>query len=186
MSERLFALQHDIYGCMNPRCHFIFTINELQSIDTQNYLKNHKYANDPSKIFPFDLKIWEIDEILNIDVVQGWTPAFHFFENGFVCIKRINLFKLFGTPFEPNQNISRHNLKMKKPELEKIFKRLGYKNKKFVIFRTRRYGLCNWDFIYIFSNRCYYNSKKIMRDQITQDLIAREKEMEEIDKKSDY
>ena len=47
MSERLFALQHHInLGCPEPRCHFVYAKEEIQSDEMETYLVNHKYLND--------------------------------------------------------------------------------------------------------------------------------------------
>lgn len=185
MSERLFALQHQVsLGCLKPRCHFIYTKDEIQSNAIEDYILNHKYVDSHLAVYQLESKIWTIDEIVNVPEIVGWTPRFFLSDNGFLPIADIDIFKLFGTPRKPNQQIGKHDLKKKKSELEAIFERLDYKQQELIVYRTKRYGLCNWDNIEVFSIGCYYNSKETMRDQIIQDCITRDKENSEIDEKT--
>ena len=185
MSERIFGLQHqDCFGCLKPRCNFIYTRDEIQSYDMEDYLLKHKYNDSPLEDYHLESKIWTIDEIVNVPEIFGWHPGFWLFNNGFLCIADIDIFDLFGTPKEPFQKIGKHDLKKKKSELEAIFERLDYKKQELIVYRTKRTGINNWDAIDVFSIGCYHNSKEIMRDQIIQDLIVRDKEISEKYKKS--
>jgi len=184
MSERLFALQHTVsLGCPKPRCHYIYTIDEIQSNDMEDYILNHKYHDSPLAVYELKSKIWSIDEIVNVSEIVGWTPRFFLHDNGFLYNGDIDIFKLFGTPQKPNQQIGNHDLNKKKSELEAIFERLDYKQQELIVYRSKRYGLCNWDNIAVFSIGCYHNSKKTMRDQIIQDCITRYKKRSEIKNK---
>jgi len=184
MNERLFALQHEgPLGCPKPRCHYIYTIDEIQSNDMEDYIQNHKYVDSPLVVYQLKSKIWSIDEIVNAPEIVGWTPRFFLDDNGFFEIAKINIFKLFGTPQKPNQQIGKHDLNKKKSELEAIFERLDYKHQELIIYRSKRYGLCNWDNLGVFSIGCYHNSKETMRDQIIQDCITRYKKRSEIKNK---
>src|SRR3990172_12013404 len=99
MSQTLFALQRHIsLGCPEPRCHFVYTKDEIQSNDVETYLVNHKYHHDLLDVHQLELKIWTLDEIININPIIGWTPRFYLDDNGFKYEKEINLFSLFGTP----------------------------------------------------------------------------------------
>jgi len=183
MSERLFALQHLVsLGCPKPRCHFIYTKDEIQSNQMEDYVLNHKYTDSHLAVYQLKSKIWTIDEIVNAPEIVGWTPGFFLYDNGFLQIADIDIFKLFGTPRKPNQQIGRHDLKKKKSELEAIFEGLDYHQQELVVYRTKRYGLCNWDSIQVFATGCYHNSKETMRDQIIQDCIVRDKKISEINK----
>ncbi len=175
-SQRLFALQHHIsLGCQEPRCHYIYTKDEIQSDDTETYLVNHKYHNDLLDVYLLEFKIWMLDEIINISPIRGWTPTFFLDDNGFQFEKNIDLFNLFGTPHKPNQQLSVHDLSKKKYELEKIFDELRYRERELIIFRTQRYGLCNWDSLEVFSLGLYHDKKEILRCQITEDCLSRQK-----------
>jgi len=185
MTERLFALQHKVsLGCPKPRCHFIYTKDEIQSNEMEDYILNHKYVESHLAVHQLESKLWTIDEIVNAPEIVGWTPMFFLYDNGFIQIADIDIFKLFGTPRKPNQQIGRHDLKKKKSELEAIFEQLDYKKQKLIVFRSKRYGLNNWDNIEVYSIGCYHNSKKTMRDQLIQDCIIRHKRISEIMKKS--
>ena len=122
MTQRLFALQHHIsLGCQEPRCHYIYTKDEIQNDDMETYLVNHKYHNDLLDVHQLELKIWKLDEIININPIcpRGWTPSFFLYDNGFNFEKKIDLFNLFGTPHKPNQHFDDlHDLSKKIHELE--------------------------------------------------------------------
>ena len=183
MSKRLFALQHQVsLGCPKPKCHFIYSKDEIQSNEIEDYILNHKYIDSPLAVYQLESKIWTIDEIVNAPEIVGWTPRFILDDNGFLQIGNIDVFKLFGTPRKPNQQIGKHDLKKKKSELEAIFERFDYTQQELIVYRSKRYGLCNWDSIGVFSIGCYHNSKKTIRSQIIQDYIRRDKEISEINK----
>jgi len=180
MSQTLFALQHHIsLGCPEPRCHFVYTKDEIQSNDMETYLVNHKYHHDLLDVHQLELKIWTLDEIININPIIGWTPRFYLDDNGFKYEKDIDLFKLFGTPHKPYQNLHNHDLSKKRHNLEKIFKDLRYQERELTVFRTQRFGLCNWDNLEVFSIGLYHDKKEIMRSQITGDSILRKEREEE-------
>jgi len=175
MSERLFALQHQIsLGCLEPGCHYIYTKDEIQSDTMENYLVNHKYHDDFLAVYQLELKKWNLDEIISTNPIRGWTPKFFLHDNGFSYEKDIDLFDLFGTPRKPNQNLSTHDLRKKRQELENIFDELKYKERELIIFRTQRFGLCNWDALEVFSLGLYHDKKEIMRSQITEDCLIRQ------------
>ena len=180
MSERLFALQHHIsLGCPEPGCHYIYTKDEIQSDKMENYLVNHKYHEDFVDVHQLNLKIWTLDDIININPIIGWTPYYYLDDNGFKFKKRIDLFKLFGTPRKPYQNLSEHDLSKKRNKLEKIFEAFRYRERELIVFRTQRFGLCNWDALEVFSAGLYHDKKEIMRSQITGDCLLQQKRYEE-------
>jgi len=175
MTETLFALQHFSYGCSEPQCNFIYTKDEIEGDELKQYLQNHEYVGTKPSVYPIESKIWTIDEILNINKIEGWTPQFFLHYNGFVFEEAIDLFELFGTPKKPYQNLHEHDLKTKKDELLSIFNKLSFDELELLVYRTLRRGLTNWDAIEVFSIGCYHNSKEIMRDQIVQDCLSRKK-----------
>ena len=180
MSERLFALQHHInLGCPEPRCHFVYAKEEIQSDEMETYLVNHKYLNDLLDVHQLELKIWTLDEIININPIIGWTPSFYLDDNGFKYEKKIELFEFFGTPWKPYQNLHEHDLNKKRNELKKIFENLGYRERELIVFRTQRFGLCNWDALEVFSAGLYHDKKEIMRSQITEDCLLQQKRYDE-------
>lgn len=180
MNERLFALQHHIIlGCPEPGCHYIYTKDEIQSDKMENYLVNHKYNDDFVDVHQLNLKIWNLDEIINVNPIIGWTPSFYLDANGFKFEKEIELFKLFGTPRKSYQNLHEHDLSKKRNELEKIFEALRYRERELIVFRTQRFGLCNWDVLEVFSAGLYHDKKEIMRSQITGDCLLQQKRYEE-------
>ena len=141
MSQRLFALQHQInLGCPEARCHFVYTKEEIQSDDMENYLVNHKYLNDLLGVYQLELKIWSLEKIININPIIGWTPTFFLDGNGFKFEKKIELFKLFSTARKPYQNLHKHDLSKKRTELEKIFEKIRYRERELIVFRTQRFG----------------------------------------------
>ena len=180
MTQRLFALQHHIsLGCQEPRCHYIYTKDEIQNDDMETYLVNHKYHNDLLDVHQLELKIWTLDEIININPIcpRGWTPSFFLYDNGFNFEKKIDLFNLFGTPHKPNQHFDdHHDLSKKIHELKKIFDQLKYRERELIIFRTQRFGLCNWDSLAVFSLGLYHDKKEILRCQITEDCLRKQKD----------
>ena len=146
----------------------------------ENYLVNHKYHKDSLDVYLLELKKWTLDEIIHISPIRGWTPSFFLDDNGFKLEKKINLFDLFGFEHKPNQQLSRHDLSKKREELEKIFEKLGYRERELIVFRTQRFGLCNWDSLYVFSVGLYHDKKEIMRGQIIEDCIASQKRSEKL------
>jgi len=145
----------------------------------ENYLVNHKYLNDLLGVYQLELKIWSLEKIININPIIGWTPTFFLDDNGFKFEKKIELFKLFSTARKPYQNLHKHDLSKKRTELEKIFEKLRYRERELIVFRTQRFGLCNWDALEVFSAGLYHDKKEIMRSQITEDCRAQQKRYDE-------
>ena len=122
-----------------------------------------------------ELKKWTLDEILNLTIIEGATPAYVLDEAGFVFEEQIDVKELFGdylekgTPSSNRVNIvsntpdgaqsrpwtsskGKRDLKSIREKLEKILDKLDYQNRELIIFRTFKGGYpTNWDKIGIFS-----------------------------------
>lgn len=121
------------------------------------------------------LKKWTLDEILNLTIIEGATPAYVLDEAGFVFEEKIDVKELFGDYLEKDTSSSnrvnvvsitpdgaqsrpwtsskgKRDLKPIKEKLEKILDKLDYQNRELIIFRTFKGGYpTNWDSIGIFS-----------------------------------
>jgi len=76
VSETFFALQHFVLGCQNPACNFIYTQDEILSAKFKERQKNHRYCSDAAQLYALKLKIWNLQEILAIKEIKGWSPSF--------------------------------------------------------------------------------------------------------------
>jgi len=121
------------------------------------------------------LKKWTLDEILNLTIIEGATPAYVLDEAGFIFEEKIDVKELFGDYLEKDTSSSnrvnivsirpdgaesspwtsskgKRDLKPIKEKLEKILDKLDYQNRELIIFRTFKGGYpTNWDSIGIFS-----------------------------------
>ena len=123
-----------------------------------------------------ELKKWSLEDILNLNIIEGATPRYSLKEAGYVCEATIDVKELFGDYLEKDpQGSSRVNivsntcdgwksrpwtpakgardLRLVKDKLEKILDKLDYKNRELIIFRTYKGGMCNWDSIAVFSEK---------------------------------
>ena len=114
-----------------------------------------------------ELKIWTLDEILTLNIIEGATPAYRLVDAGFIPEERIDVKILFGDYSEEDVKITgdsrsvpgtpskgKRDLRLVKDKLEKILDKLDYKNKELIIFRTFKGGYpTNWDSICIFSEK---------------------------------
>jgi hypothetical protein len=124
-----------------------------------------------------ELKMWTLDEILRVNIIEGATPAYVLDEAGFIFEESIDIKELFGDYLEKtgngNSKISivsntsdgvqsrpwtsskgKRNLKSVKEKLEKILNKLDYQTRELIVFRTFKGGYpTNWDSIGIFSTK---------------------------------
>jgi hypothetical protein len=187
-SQLFYTLQHSSFGCMNPRCRFVYTEDEIRTNEFQSYLKVHTYVNSAPELYPLESKRWTLDDILNIKIISGWTPGYELIDNGFELEQEIDLYELFdglkftrnssGTSSRPWHPAIVHNLDEKKGELEKILESLEYKNRVLVIFRTKRDGLAIWDCIKFFSIGVYHKKKEEIRNKLTAYWLKEQKQEE--------
>ena len=112
-----------------------------------------------------ELKIWTLDEILTLNIIEGATPAYRLVDAGFIPEERIDVKILFGDYSEEDVKITgdsrsvpgtpskgKRDLRLVKDKLEKILDKLDYKNRELIIFRPFIGGYpTNWDSIGIFS-----------------------------------
>ena len=189
--EIFYELQHPLYGCMNPRCRFVYTEDEVKTDEFQSYLVNHTYGSSAPELYKLEAKVWTLDDVLNIKEISGWTPKYDLMDNGFELVREIDLYELFdGLKWETDSKGFRtkpwhpdidHNLDEKKDELEKTLENLDYKNRVLLIIRTTRCGLVNWDVIEIFSTGIYIEKKEEIRQKLTTHWLKEQKK-EEIEK----
>ena len=114
-----------------------------------------------------ELKIWTLDEILTLNIIEGATPAYRLVDAGFIPEQSIDVKILFGDYSEEDVKITgdsrsapgtpskgKRDLRLVKDKLEKILDKLDYKNRDLIIFRTFKGGYpTNWDRIGIFSKK---------------------------------
>ena len=114
-----------------------------------------------------ELKKWNLDDILTLNIIEGATPAYRLVDAGFIPEERIDVKILFGDYSEEDVKIAddsvsrpgtpskgKRDLRLVKDKLEKILERLDYKNRELIIFRTFKGGYpTNWDSICIFSEK---------------------------------
>lgn len=150
--KQFYILGHFFYGCENPKCKYVFDESEIQSKKIQNYIENHKYQGYGADVYQFESKLWKLDEVLQLGISNGWTPAYDFARSGFTCVGSIDL-------IGRNKHVSENgeityskappksvcNLEEKKEQIKAELEKLDYKNKNLIIYRTSRYGLASWD-----------------------------------------
>ena len=168
-SEAFYDLLHakgpfQVYGCLNPKCRFIYTEDEIKSSEFRGFQENHLYCNTRVRPCKLESKIWKLEEIINGSAFQGWTPAYTLTDNGFEFISKIDLFEIYNDIKRTGWN---HNLEDKKKEISKILDKTGYQSRQRVIFRTLRYGLAVWDLIYVYAVGNYHCNKKKIREELT-------------------
>ena len=114
-----------------------------------------------------ELKKWNLDDILTLNIIEGATPAYRLVDAGFIPEQSIDVKILFGDYSEEDVKIAddsvsrpgtpskgKRDLRLVKDKLEKILERLDYKNRELIIFRTFKGGYpTNWDSICIFSEK---------------------------------
>ena len=114
-----------------------------------------------------ELKKWNLDDILTLNIIEGATPAYRLVDAGFIPEERIDVKILFGDYSEEDVKITgdsrsvpgtpskgKRDLRLVKDKLEKILEKLDYKNRELIIFRTFKGGYpTNWDSICIFSEK---------------------------------
>ena len=188
-SEIFYALQHFVFGCPSPQCNFIHTQAEIKTEEFRTYLKNHAYYGDAVELYPIEARRWDIQDVIKLEEISGWTPRFILEYNGFEQVGEIDLYELFdglkyttkpdGTRSKPWHPYIEHNLCDKKDEIERILEKLNYKDRDLVIFRTTRGGLANWDAIGIYFIGNYHSKKEEIRQELTSHLLKGELELEE-------
>ena len=114
-----------------------------------------------------ELKKWNLDDILTLNIIEGATPAYRLVDAGFIPEEKIDVKILFGDYSEEDVKITddsrsvpgtpskgKRDLRLVKDKLEKILEKLDYKNRELIIFRTFKGGYpTNWDSICIFSEK---------------------------------
>ena len=115
-----------------------------------------------------ELKKWNLDEILTLNIIEGATPAYRLVDAGFTPEERIDVKILFGDYSEEDVEVfadgyrrvpgipskGKRDLRLVKDKLEKILERLDYNDRELIIFRTFKGGYpTNWDSICIFSEK---------------------------------
>ena len=114
-----------------------------------------------------ELKEWSLEDISNLNIIEGATPHYRLKEAGYVCEASIDVKELFGDYLEEDVKITddsrsvpgtpskgKRDLRLVKDKLEKILDKLDYKNRDLIIFRTFKGGYpTNWDRIGIFSKK---------------------------------
>ena len=113
-----------------------------------------------------ELKKWNLDDILTLNIIEGATPAYRLVDAGFTTEERIDVKILFGDYSEEDVKIAgdsvrrpgtpskgKRDLRLVKDKLEKILDKLDYKNRELIIFRTYKGGYGNWDSIHVFSEK---------------------------------
>ena len=112
-----------------------------------------------------ELKKWNLDDILTLNIIEGATPAYRLVDAGFIPEEKIDVKILFGDYSEEDVKITddsrsvpgtpskgKRDLRLVKDKLEKILEKLDYKNRELIIFRTFKGGYpTNWDSICVFS-----------------------------------
>lgn len=183
MSEVFYALQHSLYGCLSPQCHFVYTKDETKTGEFASYLKNHEYGGEPPTLYPLEAKVWKLKEIINLEGIYGWTPRYALKDNGFEAIGKIDVFKdIFGIKPRPYLD-PEHDLEQKKDVIKRKLDELGAFDGKRLICRTLRGGLAVWDYIYAFDIGKYHTKKEEIRQQIVLDCQKSQDEEKEETKK---
>ena len=123
-----------------------------------------------------ELKKWSLEDILNLNIIEGATPLYSLKEAGYVCEATIDVKELFGDYLEKDPHGSSRvnlvsntydgwksrpwtpakgarDLRLVKDKLEKILDELDYKNRELIIYRTYKGGMGNWDYIEVFSEK---------------------------------
>ena len=123
-----------------------------------------------------ELKKWSLEDILNLNIIEGATPLYSLKEAGYVCEATIDVKELFGDYLEKDPHGSSRvnlvsntydgwksrpwtpakgarDLRLVKDKLEKILDELDYKNRELIIYRTYKGGMGNWDHIGVFSEK---------------------------------
>jgi len=201
MSETFYVLQHNIFGCNEPKCGFVHTQSEINTKPFQQFLSEHTFYNTHPDVYPVDCKTWRLDDVLNLKEVYGWTPYWFFSENGFTFEGEIDLIELFhnikwnekienGQVYKSREQVPtnwEHDLRKKREQIEKILDKFDYKNRELAIFRTARRFPGQWDSIEIFSIGEYNLNKAQIREKITKQHLKnkeeKEKQRKEIQKK---
>jgi len=162
MDSKLVILSHTpVLGCEDPRCHLVYTQDEVESIDFFRFQSEHRYLDVPIKLHYLELKKLDPNKELYFNYFAGWTPRYNLGDNGFKCEKSINVAELF-------QGSKDYHINDKRMEIVNILKESNIQNKELIIYRTFR-GWPPWDFLQIWSIGRYYEDK----EQIRSDLFAK-------------
>jgi len=191
-SELFYELQHDSYGCMNPRCRFVYTEAETETAEFAEYIKNHTYAESPPKLFKLEAKIWTLDDVVNLEPIYGWTPKFDLDDNGFELVKDIDLFEALD--IDHTKLVAKRqgvHIDLTLPEyrqkLKKILYEIDFENHSLLIFRTQRQGMIPWNAFDVFAIGQYHVKKDEIRKKVTKDCKEYQKKEEiEIKKREAY
>lgn len=152
---------------MSPMCRFAYTEDEINTDEFVQYIQNHRYASSKAELYKLELKTWQLDDVIGLEGIWGWTPAYDLENNGFEFVADIDLMDLFGIEHKPYQSLH-YKLAEKKDEIRKRLEEINYSNQRLLIFRTLREGLNNWDSIEIFSVGDYHRKKGEIRKKLTE------------------
>ena len=186
--KNYYVLHHFFYGCNKIPEQYVYEEQELFSEKMENYVSNHKFHGYPTEVYCFESKKWSLDDVLELEESNGWSPVYLFVKNGFKLVGEIDLIAIFDNnpkkarildngiiTYQRHFTYDRpiHNLKEKKEEIQNELKKYNYENKNLIILRTSRSSaFAYWDDIVIFSSRRY--NSWFYRFKINLDLITKE------------
>ena len=200
MSERIFnILQHHALGCLNPKCNYVYTQDEIYTSKVQNYINPHKYCNSSVESYPIEYKKWNIDDVLNLEGFPGWSPGYYLRKNGFTCEGGIDLIELFdGVKWKKRREDGKtyfsrkpvnthwnHELHKKRKQIGDTLEKLNYKEQELAIFRSARRFPGQWDDIEIFTVGEYEINKKHIRSKIKEECIKEKQRQVKIKKENE-
>ena len=159
-------------------CRFAYTEDEINTDWFADYIQNHKYAGSKVELYKLELKTWKLDDVISLEGIWGWTPAYDLENNGLEFVSDIDLMDLFGIERKPYQSLHYH-LAEKVKEIKKRLEEIDYSKRRLLIFRTLREGLNLWDSIEIFSIGKYHDKKQEIRKELTKYWLKEQKKKEE-------
>jgi len=187
-----YELQHELYGCMNPRCRFVYAEAETKTAEFADYIKSHTYGGSPPDLFNLESKVWTLDEVIDIQPITGWTPEFTLADNGFELVKDIDLFETLDidhTKLVKNRQGVNIDLALPvyRQKLKKILDGIDFENRNLLIFRDQRKGMIPWDAVSVFAIGQYHTDKEAIRKKVAKDWQECQKnEEDEIKKRLAY
>ena len=163
--KNYYILHHYFWGCKNTEEEYVYSESEINSKKIQNYASNHTYKKYPIEAYRLESKKHNIDDVLELEPSNGWSPIHLLKKNGFNLIGEIDLIEIFdgnykkecttksGQKFFTRQFTYErppHNLKDKKEIIQNELKKYNYENKNLIILRSSRSSAyAYWDYIEI-------------------------------------
>lgn len=183
ITKKYYVLHHYFYGCEHLNEQFVYDEFEFKSSKIQKYINTHRYKNYKIDVYCYDLKKWTVEDVLQLEESNGWTPAYLFVQNGFELLGEIDLVDIFdkqkmvkevlkdGTVSHSRKYSSmgefwdakntKHNLYEKKQDIQQKLEQFEYSARNLLIFRTTRRSLFSyWDVIQVFSEGDSKNVEK--------------------------